>query len=165
MKRLNLIFSGLAILLLLGNANAATRIAILDFELNDITSLPNIAQERLRTASIRPLLEKAIEQTGDYKIIHIKPEDQLSANSSFGYLFRFNDLAAKLGHEYGADWIVVSQHSKPSFLFSYLMSHVINVKNQTLAASYDIELKGNHEKVTQRGVSSLARKIHALIGK
>jgi len=152
-------------LLLLSNADAAQRIAILNFELNDITSLPNTPQEQLRTASIQPLLEQAISQTGDYEIVHINAEAQLAANSSFGYLFRFNDLAAKLGEQFGADWIVVSQHSKPSFLFSYLMAHVINIKTQTLTASYDIELKGSHEKVTQRGVKSLANKIHTLINK
>jgi hypothetical protein len=152
-------------LLLLSNADAAPRIAILNFELNDITSLPNTPQELLRTASIQPLLEQAISQSGDYEIVQIKTKDQQAANSSFGYLFRFNDLAAKLGEQYNTDWIVVSQHSKPSFLFSYLMAHVINVKTQTLAASYAIELKGNHEKVTQHSVKSLANKIHALIDK
>jgi hypothetical protein len=43
------------------------------------------------------------------------------------------------------------------------MAHLINVKTQTLAASYAIELKGNHEKVTQQGVNSLAKKIHDLL--
>jgi len=152
-------------LLLLSNVDAAQRIVILNFELNDMTSLPNTPPEQLRTASIGPLLEQAISQSGDYKIIHINTEAQAAANSSFGYLFRFNDLAAKLGEQFGADWIIVSQHTKPSFLFSYLMAHVINVKTQTLTASYDIELKGNHEKVTQRGVKSLANKIHSLINK
>ena len=155
----------LSIMLLSSNAEAAPRIAILNFELNDITSLPNTPQEQMRTASMQPLLEQALSQSGEYEIIHIKPEAQLAANSSFGYLFRFNDLAARLGEQQGADWIVVSQHSKPSFLFSYLLAHVINVKTQTLVASYAIELKGNHEKVTQRGVSSLAKKINALIDK
>lgn len=152
-------------LLLLSSADAAPRIAILAFELNDITSLPNTPQEQLRTASMQPMLEQAISGLGAYEIIHIKPEAQLAANSSFGYLFRFNDVAAQLGERYGADWIIVSQHSKPSFLFSYLLSHVINVKTQTLAAGYAVELKGNHEKVTQRGVRSLANKIHVLLDK
>lgn len=166
MNSMKSILIGLTIvLLLLGNAVAAPRIAILDFELNDITSLPNTPQELLRTASIQPLLEQAISQSGDYEIVQIKTGDQQAANSSFGYLFRFDDLAAKLGEQYGADWIIVGQHSKPSFLYSYLIAHVINVETQTLAASYAIELKGNHEKVTQRGVKSLANKIHALIDK
>jgi hypothetical protein len=164
MDSMKLILTGLAIVLLLsGNAGAAPRIAILDFELNDITSMPNTPQELLRTASIQPLLEQAIRQSGNYEIVRLKTEDQQAANSSFGYLFRFDDLAAKLGEQFGADWVIVGQHSKPSFLFSYLMAHVINVKNQTLAASYAIELKGNHEKVTQRAVKSLANKIHTLI--
>ena len=164
---MNLLKSTLAALaiglILLTNADAAQRIAVLDFELNDMTSLPNTAEEQLRTASIRPLLEQALGQTGDYEIIHIDAGAQAAANSSFGYLFRFNDVAAKLGQQFGADWIIVGRHSKPSFLFSYLMAHLVNVKSQTLAASYDIELKGNHEKVTQRGVKALANKVHALL--
>ncbi len=165
MNRLTSIAIILSIMLLSRNAEAAPRIAILNFELNDISSLPNTPQEQLRTASMQPLLEQALSQFGAYEIIHIKPDAQLATNSSFGYLFRFNDLAARLGEQQGADWIVVSQHSKPSFLFSYLLAHLINVKTQTLVASYAIELKGNHEKVTQRGVSSLAKKINALIDK
>ncbi|MDP3934231.1 MAG: DUF2380 domain-containing protein [Methylococcaceae bacterium] len=145
--------------------NAVQRIAVLNFELNDITSLPNTPQEQLRTASIGRLLEQALSQNGNCEIIQINVADQIAANSSFGYLFRFNDLAAKLGAQVGADWIVVGQHSKPSFLFSYLMAHLINVKTQTLAANFAIELKGNHEKVTQRGVRALATKIDASINR
>jgi len=152
-------------LLPLSDADAATRIAVLNFELNDITSLPNTPQEQLRTASIAPLLEQAISRSGDYEIIHINAEAQAAANASFGYLFHFHDLAAKLGEQFGADWVIVGQHSKPSFLFSYLIAHLINVKTQTLAASYAVELKGNHEKVTQRGVKSLANKIHTSINR
>jgi len=145
--------------------NAVQRIAVLNFELNDITSLPNTPQEQVRTASIGPLLEQALSQDGNCEIIQINAAVQIAANSSFGYLFRFNDLAAKLGAQVGADWIVVGQHSKPSFLFSYLMAHLINVKTQTLAANFAIELKGNHEKVTKRGVRVLATKIDALINR
>jgi Protein of unknown function (DUF2380) len=142
---------------------AEQRIAILNFELNDITSLPNTPQEKLRTESIQPLLEQAIRKKAYYQIIHINPEAQTAANSSFGYLFRFDELAAKLGEQHGADWIIVGQHSKPSFLYSYLLAHLIDVKTQALAASFAIELKGNSEKVTQRGVKALANKIHASI--
>ncbi|WP_305908604.1 DUF2380 domain-containing protein [Methylomarinum sp. Ch1-1] len=146
-------------------AGAAPRIAILEFELNDITSLPNTPKERIRTASFRPLLEQALLQLGDYEIISISHTEQATANSSFGYLFRFDDLAADLSKRHGADWVIVSQHSKPSFLFSYLMAHLIRVKDRTLAADYAIELKGNHEKVSLHGTKALANKIHDFIDK
>jgi hypothetical protein len=139
---------------------AAPRIAILDFELNDITSLPNTKQEQLRTASFRPLLEAALAQQGPYQIVAIDRAEQVYANAGFGYLFRFDDLAAALAGKVGADWVVVAQHSKPSFLFSYLMVHLVNVKNPERTARFDIELKGNHQKVSERGVKALAEKIH-----
>jgi len=156
---LALIFS----VLLTNAANAATRIAVLDFELNDITSLPNTQPEQQRTASMAPLLTKALSQIDGYEIVPVDAGIQKAANSSFGYLFRFHEVAAQLGRQLGADLIIVSQHSKPSFLFSYLWVYLIDVKKQTTIARYDIELKGNHEKVTQRGIASLTRKIQATV--
>ncbi|MEQ1619756.1 MAG: DUF2380 domain-containing protein [Methylococcales bacterium] len=163
MNLLNFRILLLLVLLACHNVHAAQHIAVLDFELIDLTSLPNTAQEQQRTASIRPLLEQALVKKGDYDIVHINAQDQANANSSVGYLFRFDDLAAKLGEQHDADWVIVGRHSKPSFLFSYLMVHVIQVKTQTLVARFDIELKGNHEKVTGRGVNKLADKIAEFI--
>lgn len=142
---------------------ASTRIAVLDFELNDITALPNMPAERQRTASMKTLLEQALIKNSDYEIIHVDPTAQIKANSSFGYLFRFDDLAAKLAEQFGADWVIVSQHSKPSFLYSYMLAHLIHVKTQKQVASYGIELKGNHVRVTEHGVKSLAKKINEKI--
>ncbi|MEQ1528327.1 MAG: DUF2380 domain-containing protein [Methylococcales bacterium] len=142
---------------------AAAGIAVLDFELNDITSLPNTPAELTRTASFRPLLEQALTDNGAYKIISIDTQAKNRENAGFGYLFKFEDVAAKLGKQFAADWVIVSQHSKPSFLYSHLMVHLIKVGTQTLAASYDIELKGNHEKVSQRGINAVAKQIHASI--
>ena len=107
---------------------ATPKIAVLDFELNDITSLPNTPEELIRTASIKPFFEVALKQKGDYQFIQISQADHQAANPGLGYLFKFHDIAAKLGRQSGANWIIVSQHSKPSFLFSYLMVHVVNVK-------------------------------------
>jgi len=165
MKRL---FSTLIVLLipiLSGNlAHAAPRIVILAFELNDITSMPNTPQEKVRTASFQPLLEQALKQSSTVEIVRIPPETQTTANSGLGYLFRFHELAAQLGGQAGADWVVVGQHSKPSFLYSYLMSHVINVKTKSLVANFAIELKGNHTSVNEHGVNALAKKINGIIG-
>jgi len=143
--------------------HAATRIAVLDFELNDITSLPNTPAELQRTASMAPLLSEAFNRIDGFQIVPVPVDLQKSANSSFGYLFRFPEVAAKLGQQVGADWLVVGQHSKPSHLFSYLWVYLIDVKTKQALARYDIELKGNHEKVTRRGIESLTKKVQATL--
>lgn len=148
------------VLLLLGSyVDAAPRIAVLNFELDDITSLPNTPAEQKRTAGIGPLLAQALRQTGEFDIVSIDPGVQAGANAGFGYLFRFSDLAAEMGRQAGVDWVVVGQHGKPSFLFSYLRAHLVDVKNRESRAAFDIELKGTHAKVMQRGVETLADKI------
>lgn len=143
--------------------NAAPRIAVLDFELYDITTLPNTPDELTRTASMKPLLEQAISKQGDYEIIQININEQNAANAGAGYLFNFDEVAAKLGRQSGADWVVVGRHSKGSFLYSYLMAHLINVKTESLAGNYSVELKGTHQKVTERGINALAKKLTARI--
>jgi hypothetical protein len=143
--------------------NAAPRIAVLNFELLDVTLLPNAPEELTRTASMKPLLEQAISRLGDYEIVQVSVNDQNTATAGVGYLLNFNDVAAKLGKQSGADWIVVGQHSKHSFLYSYLMVHLVNVKTQNLAGDFPTELKGTHQKVTQRGINWLAKKLTARI--
>ncbi len=161
MKIISLI---LVVYLALSNpVNAAPRIAVLNFELLDDTLLPNAPKELTRTASMKPLLEQAISQLGDYEIIQISINDQNAATAGVGYLLNFNDVAAKLGKQSGADWVVVGQHSKHSFLYSYLMVHLVNVKTQNLAGDLPTELKGTHQKVTQRGINSLAKRLTARI--
>jgi len=151
------------LLLFSAGSQAAPRIAVLNFELNDLTLLPNTPSEQRRTASIRPLLEQALSQTGSSQIVNVDAGAYAQANAGFGYVFRFHELAAVLGRQAGADWIIVGQHSKPSFLFSYLLVHLVDVKNQALTADFAIELKGSHDKVAQRGVEVLAEKIRSIV--
>jgi hypothetical protein len=158
---------GLSLGLLLFNttAFAQPRIAVLAFELNDITSLPNTPQEQARTAAMQPLLEQALKKAGGYDIVHIPVPSQAQSNGSFGYLFRFHEVAAQLGRQYGADWVVVGQHSKPSFLYSYLLVHLINVKHQHLSANFAIEQKGSHISVTEHGMAALADKLSKVLNR
>lgn len=150
----------LILALISANVAAEARIAVLDFELRDLTSLPYTEKEYLRTASFTPLLVNALNKLHRYELISITKQEQNQANQSLSYLYDHNDAAAQLGQSHQADWILVTQHSKPSYLFSYLMVHLINVKTGQLTADYKIEMKGNHEKVTEHGINSLAKKIH-----
>ena len=138
--------------------SAETKIAILEFELKDMTLAPRIPAEIKRTASIKPLLEAALK-TADYTIIDVDLESQKYADSGVGYLFDHNDVAAKLGKQFGADYVLVGRLHKPSFLFSYLMGHLIRVSDAKLIGNYISEAKGPNIKLTIKTVESLTVKI------
>jgi len=140
------------------NLSAETKIAILEFELKDMTLAPRIPAEIKRTASIKPLLEGEL-QSADYSIISIDLESQKAADSGVGYLFDHHDVAAKLGKQFGADYVLVGRLHKPSFLFSYLMGHLIRVSDAKLIGNYISEAKGPNIKLTIKTVESLAVKI------
>ncbi|MEQ1638516.1 MAG: DUF2380 domain-containing protein [Methylococcales bacterium] len=158
------LLSSLLLMILLSEpVPAVPRISVLSVELDDISALPHTSEELARTASFKPLLEEALINVGAYAFIAINPQTEASENAGFGYLFRFHDVAAKLAKPFGADWVVVGQHYKASFLYSDLIVQLVNVKTSTLAASYAIELKGNTAQVTQRAMKALAVKIDGTI--
>ncbi len=137
---------------------AETRIAILDFELKDLTLAPRIPAEIKRTASIKPLLEAELKKA-DYVIINIDLKSQKLADSGVGYLFDHHDVAANLGKQFDADYVLVGRLHKPSFLFAYLMGHLIRVNNAKLIGDYITETKGSNRRLTIKAVESLTVKI------
>ncbi|MGZ5018203.1 MAG: DUF2380 domain-containing protein [Methylobacter sp.] len=140
------------------SVNAETSIAILNFELNDLTLAPRTPAEINRTASLKPLLEKELKNAG-YQIISIDLAAQHKANSGFGYLFDHDDVAAGLGRTASADYVLVGRLHKPSFLFAYIMGHLIRTQDGKLIGNYISEIKGGDEKLTLKGIESLASKI------
>ncbi|TAN48623.1 MAG: DUF2380 domain-containing protein [Methylococcaceae bacterium] len=135
------------------------RVAVLDFELNDVTLNPNIPEEIERTASIKSLLQKTLATKSGYTIVEVAPEIQKSANAGHGYLSDHHDVAAQLGRDVGADWVIVGRVHKASFLFVYLKAHVVNAKTGQLVGDLIIEIKGPQKKLTIKGVESLAEQI------
>ncbi|WP_230991094.1 DUF2380 domain-containing protein [Bathymodiolus platifrons methanotrophic gill symbiont] len=138
--------------------SAGAKIAVLEFELKDMTLAPRIPAEIKRTASIKPLLEAEL-QSADYTIIDVDLESQKRADGGVGYLFDHDDVVAKLGKQFGADYVLVGRLHKPSFLFSYLMGHLIRVKDTKLIGNYISEAKGPNIKLTIKTVESLTVKI------
>ena len=137
---------------------AETKIAILEFELKDLTMVPRTPAEIKRTASIKPLLEGELKKA-DYVIISIDPKSHKFSNSGVGYLFDHHDVAAKLGKQFGADYVLVGRLHKPSFLFAYLMGHLIRVSDAKLIGDFISEAKGPNQKLTIKAVESLTVKI------
>lgn len=139
-------------------AAADTRIAILDFELKDLTLAPGVPAELKRTSSIKPLLEQELNKAG-YKLVTIPAQAQQEANSGVGYLFDHADSAAALGKQFQADYVLVGRLHKPSFLFAYLMGRLVRVKDAKLIGDYIAESKGPNASLTIKAVESLTTKI------
>jgi len=152
------LISSVILCLISGGVFAETRIAILDFELKDLTLAPRIPAEIKRTASIKPLLEAELKKAA-YVIIDITPESQKLADGGVGYLFDHHDVAAQLGKQFGADYVLVGRLHKPSFLFAYMMGHLVRVSDGKLIGNYISEAKGPNKKLTIKTVESLAVKI------
>lgn len=163
-QEMKTLFCLLLVFLPFAPLQAETHIAVLDFELKDLTMKPGIPEEVARTASIKPLLEKEL-QSADYQTIAISPAAQLQANSGFGYLFDHNEVAAELGKSVGADYVLIGRLHKPSFLFAYLMGHLVRVKDGQLIGNYISESKGGDKKLTRKAVESLTVKIDADLDK
>jgi hypothetical protein len=141
------------------SVQADTRIAVLEFELKDMTLQPDIQQETERAATIKPLLQSALQKQGNYVMIDVDAEAQREANTGFGHLFAYHDVAAGLGERAGAEYVVVGRVHKPTYLFTYLMAHLVDVKTKKLVGDYVVEVKGPQKKITAKGVESLAVQI------
>ncbi len=139
---------------------AQTRIAVLDFELRDLTLKPNTPEEVDRTESIRGMLEEVLVARGNYSTVNIDSSVQANANAATGYLFDHFDVAGELGKQHGADYILVGKVHKASFLFVYFMVHMVDTQTKQLVGNYISEVKGPQKKLTIKGVESLVEKIH-----
>ena len=157
-KRVSRFFISCVFCLFSLGAGAETRIAILDFELKDLTMIPRTVEEIQRTASIKHLLEAELKKA-DYVIINIPLIDQKTASGGVGYLFDHHDIAANLAKPFGADYVLVGRLHKPSFLFAYLMGHLIRVSDAKLIGNYVSEAKGPNKKLTIKTVENLTVKI------
>lgn len=142
--------------------SAQSKIAILDFELKDLTLAPRTPAEIKRTASIKPLLEAELKKAG-YVIIEVDLNSQHAANSGVGYLFDHHDIAAQLAQQFGAQYVFVGRLHKPSFLFAYLIGHLIKVSDGKLIGNFVSESKGPNQKLTIKAVESLAVKIDRVL--
>lgn len=141
-------------------ANADThtqpvKLAVLQFELHDLTLLPATPTELARTQSAQVTLANALQTLG-YQLITVDPQLQDQANRGFGYLIDHPEKTAELGKTLQADYVLVGRVHKPSFLFAYLMVQVVDVKTGQLLADLTVEAKGETIEATRRALLKIA---------
>ncbi|OED38195.1 hypothetical protein AB833_20690 [Chromatiales bacterium (ex Bugula neritina AB1)] len=138
-------------------------VAILDFELHDLTLNPDTTAEIKRTATLRPLLLEQL--VSNYQ--HSVPDNPASAKTESakgqGYVFDRPEVAARIAAEAGADWVVSGRLHKASFLFVYLKAQLIQADSGKIVADFVVEIKGPQKKLTAKGVETLALQVHEVL--
>ena len=151
-------------LMLAPAASAEVSVAILHFELNDITGL-RAPEEQRRTASLAPLLRDAMSQMNGYDLTAIEPDAQVRANAGVSYLFNQPEAAATLAEASGAKWVVAGMLQKSSYLFAYVTVRVSNVTTKQLIGEFNTRLEGpiTDDRITRRGMQRIAAQVDAAI--
>ncbi len=158
-RLLALSLAGIGLMLIVPPAIPASPVAVLEFELNDLTLNPDTAAETERAASLRPLLVERLGEDHGIVIVDNPARAAIEAVKGHGYVFDRPELAAEIGREGGAAWVVSGRLHKPSFLFVYLQAQLIDVRSGRVAADFVVEIKGQQKKVTPKGIETLARQI------
>ena len=156
-------FPMFVIVIVLPSIVFAERILVLDFELNDLTLYPNVEQELTRVSMLRPLLADELEVRFDHTAPQPPASAAVEAAQGQGYVFDRPDVAARLGREVDADWVVSGRLHKASHLFVYLKAQLIDVHSGKMVYDFVVELKGWGEKLTRKGTEALAMQIQDAI--
>ncbi|MGQ0443350.1 MAG: DUF2380 domain-containing protein [Methylophilaceae bacterium] len=138
------------------------KVMVLDFQLNDLTDLPNAPEELARIAYLSTIFKQKIADSG---ISVISANDQLKRElptNSATYLFDQPALAAKLAEDSGADFLIMGVALKPTYLFVYPRVLVVDIKTRkVIYATYSqLESSWLDKNTTMRTANMLADRVN-----
>lgn len=141
------------------------KIMVVEFELRDVSPLPNVKQEVERTALIDNVIKSTLIENG-YDIVPACDALQKTYAQGNGYLYDRPEVAGKIGGECGADFVLMGQTWKPSFLFVFPQVQVVDTRNnltreQLVVVSRVVQLEAStlDKNVTENAAKKLAMQI------
>lgn len=138
---------------------------VVDFELRDVSPIPNVAAEVERTALVGRVINGILSEHG-YQLM--APCDALkkTGDQGMGYLFDRPEVAGKLGGECDADYVLMGQTWKPSFLFVFPQIQVVDTRTNltreqlvVVSRSVQLEAATHDTNVTEAAAKKLALQI------
>lgn len=144
---------------------ALPNIMVVDFDLRDVSGLPDAPQEIERTALIDSVIKQTLTEQG---YVLLKPCAELlqASKQAIGYLFDRPALAAKLGGECGANYVLMGQTWKPSYLFAFPRVKLLDTRpglrpEQQLLLLKTVQLEAStlDKNVTEASARKLATQI------
>jgi hypothetical protein len=142
------------------DANAATppKVMVLDFQLNDLTDLPNAPQELERISYLSKIYKESLEKQG----VNVVPvTEKLKADiqhQSPTYLFDHIEYVADVAAQSGADYVLLGVALKPTYLFVYPRILLVDVKLKkvVLAKAYQLESSWTDQNTTANTAKKMA---------
>lgn len=145
----------------LPSAADEVRLMVLDFQLNDLTGLPDAKEELARVNHLSATFHRKLAERG----VAVMPASEalkaeIAANSPT-YLFDRVEYAARLAEPSGADYLLIGVALKPTYLFVYPRILLVDIKTRQVAlASYaQLESSWSDENTTARTADLLAGKV------
>lgn len=149
----------------LANAATPSKVMVLDFQLNDLTDLPNAPEELERISYLTKTYKEVLAKQG----VNIVPvADKLKAdikNQSPTYLFDQIEYVAEVANESGADYVLIGVALKPTYLFVYPRILVVNVKSKkvVLAKAFQLESSWTDQNTTANTAKKIAEAVASAI--
>ena len=144
---------------------ARTKIMVVNFELRDVSPLPNTEQEVERTEHIDTVIRHGLKDAGD-PLMPPCVELVKASQQGLGYLFDRPEVAGRIGRECGADYVLMGQTWKPSFLFVFPQVQVVDTRagltrEQLVPVSRSVQLEAStlDRNVTEAAGKKLGRQI------
>lgn len=161
----NLIVKSILLIGMLGLALPAmateAKVMALDFQLNDLTDLPNAPEELARISYLTETFKQKLTENG-VSLIAVNKELQaeLKVNSAT-YFFDHVKVAAEMAKGSGADYLIIAVALKPTYLFVYPRVLMVDMKTQKVVLSKVTQLESSwlDKSTTARSGEKLANMV------
>jgi hypothetical protein len=140
------------------SSKGSPKVMVLDFQLNDMTDLPNAPEELARISHLSKTYQQKLAAHG---LTLIPPNEKIQAvikNQSATYLFDNVETAADLAAGSAADYLLIGVALKPTYLFVYPRILLVDIKSKkvVLAKAAQLESSWTDQSTTARTAEKLA---------
>lgn len=145
----------------LSYADPISKIVVLDFQLHDLTDLPNPPEEIARVAYLSTIFKQKLADNGvEIVPVNEKIKGEMLKNSAT-YLFDHTDEAVDMAKDSGADYIIMGVAMKPTYLFLYPRLLMVDIKTKRKAFTTYVQLEGSwsEKNTTAHSGKMLAEKV------
>lgn len=144
-------------------AEPLARVMVLDYQLNDLTDLPNAPEEVARIALLSSVYKQRLAENGVELVPATTALQDAVENESPTYLFDNVPKAAKMAEGSGADYLLIGVALKPTYLFVYPRILLVNIGTAevVMARAAQLESSWSDENTTRRTAEKLADMVSA----